>query len=224
METKREYYLYRHIRLDTNEPFYIGIGTIIISKYKITTDEKKYKRAYCIAKRSKFWKNIINKTKYTVEILFVSNDKTFIENKEIEFIKLYGRKDINTGSLVNHNMGGLGLNGKKLTIEHKAKIRKAAFGNTNMLGKKHSEETKKLISIAHKGKSISKEHKEILKKRMSGINNHRAMFTEKDILKIRSLYADKNIKITQQKLANMYKTDQGSISAIVNKKKWKINN
>ena len=43
-------YLYRHIRLDKNEPFYIGIGG---------DDKGYYERAYHkISHRNKHWKNI----------------------------------------------------------------------------------------------------------------------------------------------------------------------
>lgn len=48
------YYLYRHIRLDTNVPFYIGIGT-----YKSTSKYKnKYNRAFTHNKRNQYWKNV----------------------------------------------------------------------------------------------------------------------------------------------------------------------
>jgi hypothetical protein len=69
-------YVYRHIRHDKNEPFYIGIGSDMTNK-----------RANERARRSKFWKKIIAKTDYEVEILF--DDISFEEAKvkEIEFIK-----------------------------------------------------------------------------------------------------------------------------------------
>lgn len=103
--------LYRHIRLDKNEPFYIGIGNNI-------------KRAYEKSRRSKIWKNIINKSEYRVDILF--NDLTWTEacEKEKEFIKLYGRKDLGTGTLVNLTDGGDGSKGHKLTKEQKEIIGK----------------------------------------------------------------------------------------------------
>ena len=52
-------YIYRHIRIDTNMPFYIGISN--------TNDE--YKRAYSTYDRSTQWKRITNKTEFEVEIL-----------------------------------------------------------------------------------------------------------------------------------------------------------
>lgn len=43
-------YVYKHIRLDTNEVFYVGIGSGIT-----------YKRAYKVNGRTQFWQNITKK-------------------------------------------------------------------------------------------------------------------------------------------------------------------
>jgi len=48
--------IYRHVRLDINEVFYIGIGTT--------------KRAFVKDHRSLFWNNIVNKTEYRIDIIF----------------------------------------------------------------------------------------------------------------------------------------------------------
>ncbi|MAX51413.1 MAG: hypothetical protein CMH22_05495 [Methylophaga sp.] len=100
---EREYYLYRHIRMDTNEPFYIGMGTKV-KKYSSLTTE--YRRAYDTNRRNKNWKSVVASTDYIVEILYESYDKNVIYKKEKEFIKKYGRKDLNQGSLVNLTNGG----------------------------------------------------------------------------------------------------------------------
>lgn len=86
--------VYRHIRLDKNEPFYIGIG--------------QEKRAYTTRERNEIWRRIVDKTDYEVEILF--DDLTWEEaiKKEKEFISLYGRKNNNTGILANMTDGGEG--------------------------------------------------------------------------------------------------------------------
>lgn len=104
-----KHYLYRHIRIDTGEPFYIGLGTKP-KQYRILKTE--YSRAYTERGRSSFWQNITNKTEYEIEILLESDDYEFIKQKEIEFIGIYGRRDLETGSLVNLTDGGNGnLNG-----------------------------------------------------------------------------------------------------------------
>ena len=71
--------VYRHIRLDKNEPFYIGIG-----------NEKS--RAYSKKSRTNWWKNIAKKG-YEVEIIFENIDFEEAIKKEIEFVALYGRKN-----------------------------------------------------------------------------------------------------------------------------------
>lgn len=86
--------LYRHIRLDTNEVFYIGIGDI--------------KRANDKTSRSKYWRSITNKTKYRIDIILENLTWDDACKKEIEFIKLYGRKDLGLGTLVNMTDGGEG--------------------------------------------------------------------------------------------------------------------
>jgi hypothetical protein len=113
-----KHFLYRHIRLDKNEVFYVGIGT---KKPWFTSHETEYRRAYEKVNRKTYWKNITNKTEYRVEILMESNDYGFIKNKEYEFIKLYGRKDLQLGTLVNLTDGGEGNAGRKVTeVERKA--------------------------------------------------------------------------------------------------------
>jgi len=216
-EILKIYYLYRHIRLDTNEVFYIGIGT---KNNKHLGFSSEYKRAYYKKGRTNHWKNIINKTNYNVEILFESDSLSIIYEKEREFIKLYGRKDLNKGTLVNHNNGGGGLEGSKHTEEAKKKISESNKGRISaMLNKKHSEETKFKIGLASKGKKLTIKQKEILSVANSGINNNRAKFTNDDIIKIRIEYSSGNFK--QHELAKIFNTDQGTISSIINHKKWK---
>lgn len=148
-------YVYRHIRLDKNEPFYIGIGS-----------DMTYKRANEKARRSEFWKKIVDKANYEVEILF--DDISFEEAKvkEIEFIKLYGRKDLNAGCLVNLTDGGDGLINKVFTPEYRKKLSNAAKNRIlsekdkdrlrkYRLGVPNSPEARAKISKANKGRKNS---------------------------------------------------------------------
>lgn len=91
-------YLYRHIREDKDVPFYIGMSKTSIN----------YDRADQTRSRNKLWHNIVNKTKWYSEIIFEHENVEFIKEKEIEFIKLYGRLDKGTGSLANLTEGGDG--------------------------------------------------------------------------------------------------------------------
>lgn len=103
-----KHYLYRHIRLDTNEVFYIGIGTKSKRDYK--TVKSIYYRAHKIPGHNIVWNHIVAKTNYKVEILLESDDYKFIKKKEKEFIKIYGKKSY-YGSLCNLTDGGDGTVG-----------------------------------------------------------------------------------------------------------------
>lgn len=105
--------VYRHIRHDKNEPFYVGIGKTI-------------KRAYHTGnRRTKHWNGIANITTYHVEILFEDISWEDAQKKEIELIKLYGRRNIGTGTLVNLTDGGQGVLNRVLSAEGRRKISEA---------------------------------------------------------------------------------------------------
>ena len=125
--------VYRHIRLDTNETFYIGIG-------------KQVKRAYINYGRNNHWHNLTKKVDYRVEILFENLTFDEANQKEIELIKLYGRRDLGLGPLVNLNDGGGANTGYIMSNEQRLKI---GIGNKNKIV---SEETKNKISLGNTGK------------------------------------------------------------------------
>jgi hypothetical protein len=109
-------HIYRHIRLDKNEPFYVGIGLDDIPKRAYETKKR----------RSQWWNNIVNKYGYSVDILFENVTIDFAKEKEKEFISLYGRIDLGTGTLCNQTDGGDGMNGWKANAENKINMSKAA--------------------------------------------------------------------------------------------------
>jgi hypothetical protein len=90
-------YVYRHIRLDKNMPFYIGISA-----------DENYTRAYNRLDRNDIWRRIAGKSDIEVEILFDEISIEFAKTKEKELIALYGRLDLETGSLANLTDGGDG--------------------------------------------------------------------------------------------------------------------
>lgn len=95
-------YVYQHIRKDTNQIFYIGIGQ----------NNNNFKRAYSKFDRNKYWVNISKKTDYEVKILI--DNISWVQACEIEtlLIKQFGRIDLGTGLLTNMTDGGDG--GKKM--------------------------------------------------------------------------------------------------------------
>ena len=164
-------YLYIHTRLDTNEVFYVGISRVDKGKYKRSKDKRQ---------RNNKWKDVINNTEYKVDIILDNIPYNVVKEKEREFILLYGRIDLGTGTLVNKTSGGQGAcgrvytpmpeerrkrigdasRGRKHTEEAKKLIGDASRGNKNCLGYKHTEEARKNMSKAQKGKKHTQEAKD----------------------------------------------------------------
>jgi hypothetical protein len=166
-------YVYRHIRLDKNEPFYIGIG----ADYRYRRAHDKHK-----GRRSEAWFRIVQKTDYEVEILFDNIPIEVAKEKEIEFIYIHGRRDLGTGTLVNMTDGGDGLNNRVFTPEYRKKLSEAAKRREpqpqlqkiiqwRMDNRFPSDETKQKLSQAHFGKKRSAEHIENARKAKIGSNN-----------------------------------------------------
>lgn len=139
-------YVYRHIRLDKNIPFYIGIGS-----------DENFKRACSKHNRSLHWDRIYKKHGYEVEIVIDNISWDLACKKEKEFIKLYGRIDLGEGFLCNKTDGGEGtlnksaeacnriaiatrkrLSGVKLPEATKAKMRLRTGSLNPFYGKKHA--------------------------------------------------------------------------------------
>lgn len=112
--------VYEHYRKDTNEIFYVGIGkTIARSKSK--------------SNRNRHWLSIVKN--YGYEIKVTHQNITWEEACEIEVIKIkeYGRRDLESGPLVNLTDGGEGIlnltpKSKKILSESKKGVKNPQFG------------------------------------------------------------------------------------------------
>lgn len=216
------YYVYKHTRIDTNEVFYIGIGTKNKKgKYKC----KQYPRAYAKGvKRSEFWKNVYNSCNKNIqiEILFEYENLELCKAKEKELIKFYGRRDLGLGTLVNLTDGADGNFNLKWSEERrllqKEKIKEFYKNNkSKLIGIKRSdnfkekqrqiskkrvfsEKTRQKIGKVHKGKTISDNAKKLMSQAKIGkaqsLENKkkRAIKMMKNkIYKIQQLDMDNNI-------------------------------
>jgi hypothetical protein len=146
--------VYRHIRLDKNEPFYIGIGN---SKHRAGKKDG----------RNSIWHNIVAKTLYRVDIIM--DNLTWDEacEKEKEFIQLYGRiKD--GGILANITFGGQGVVGFQPSEKTKEKARQTMIANLN--NPEYMEKVKRSASINGK---LQAQHPENRKKLMEASNKAR---------------------------------------------------
>ena len=181
-------YLYRHIRLDKNEVFYIGIGS---------DSEGYYKRAKSNKYRNNYWNNIVSKTNYDIEILLDNLDKKKAIEKEKEFISLYGRSDLKKGTLVNMTDGGEGLNGFKHSESAKKKI--GEYQKTRTM----SNETCNKISLSKTGVKRGNFHTAESKLKISEAVKKR-IITDETRLKMSLATKKRNLQRTLNKFNENY--------------------
>ena len=150
--------VYLHKRNDTNEVFYVGIG-------------KTDKRAFSKHSRNKYWKHIVEKVGYTIDILVSQTPWEDACKLEKLLIEKYGRRDLGMGSLVNMTDGGEGNLGLIFSDETIQKMSKRNKGEKNPMygktkehspryGKPHTDETIAKIIAKNTGKTRSEETKE----------------------------------------------------------------
>jgi group I intron endonuclease len=181
------YYVYQHIKPDTNEIFYIGKG--------------KGKRANESRGRNNFWHRIVNKHGFVAQIIVDNLDEELAFLCEKEAIDLYKRIGIN---LVNATDGGEGASGYKHTAEHREKMKGNKYWKNlkeiNFKGKQHSQETKdhwskirKGTPSPRKGVTLSDETKQKMSQSKLG-----------KPLKAKRVLTDEQVKQIKQELKNNY--------------------
>lgn len=157
------YYVYAYLRSTDSEsgaagtPYYIGKGI----------GKRAFKRHHRIP---------IPKDKS--KIVFLECDLSNVGACALErrYIRWYGRKDINTGILLNRTDGGEGVEGHRHDKDTIEKIAKSSIGripNNKGISKVwfHDEETKAKISNINKGKPKSEETKRKISQSLLGKSN-----------------------------------------------------
>lgn len=112
----KTFYLYEYVDTNTNEPFYIGKGTI-------NTKGNKYGRSLDhVRGRSKEFKKAVKEREYKINIVFETEDEKECYNEENKRILEIGRISTGKGPLVNKSEGGKNpLSGRKMSDEEKAR-------------------------------------------------------------------------------------------------------
>lgn len=129
-------YVYKHIRRDNKEPFYIGVGGLTSFDYYARA---KANSANGFKSRTENWYLYVSLYGFDVQIVLDNCTEQEAYNKEEELISLYGRIDLGTGILVNMTNGGKGSKGYSDETKRRCGVKN--------IGKKVSEETRKKISL-----------------------------------------------------------------------------
>lgn len=138
-----QHYTYAHIRKDTGKIFYIGLGSVS-HRYKTKT------------KRNIYWNNIVEKAG-GFEAIKLAFWNTREEAAAHEILLIASFKDMGY-KLANLSLGGeSGAFGVKRSNETKLKLSEAQKKRPKIFGKKHTEETKQKIRLAHLGKKKNPE-------------------------------------------------------------------
>lgn len=193
-------YIYKHIRKDTNEIFYIGIG-------------KTKNREYSYRDRNKYWHNIVKKAGFIFETIEDNLSWEDACEKEKKLIKEYGRYDLGLGPLVNMTDGGEGFTSKH-SVETKIKMSISKKGYTPWNKGKvgiFTKESKEKMSQSKKGiswGSHTNDTKDKLKKlhigrkvSLEGIQNmkiaQQSLITPERIEKLKQSHSHQTHKIIQ---------------------------
>lgn len=85
------------------------------------------------------------------QVVFTTFSETIALDKERELIAFYGRRNNHTGILANLTDGGEGVSGMKHSPETCAAISKRNKGMQTWLGRRHSEESRRKVSLTKTG-------------------------------------------------------------------------
>jgi hypothetical protein len=135
------YYVYEHIRLDTNAIFYVGKGS--------------NDRMYVKQHRNDYWNNVVNKAGgFTTKKLIETEDEQFAFFVESETIDLYKKRGI---QLTNLTSGGEG--GSNPSEETRQKMSESRSGEKNPRYSYNSLRQKRLRGeILHTPKDVMREN------------------------------------------------------------------
>jgi len=142
------FYVYEHIRLDTNTVFYVGKG--------------KGRRCFESRRRNQYWHNVVNKAGgFDSRVVCEDQSEELILLAEMEKIDQLRTLGV---TLVNLTDGGEGITGLKHSEESKQLMSQKLKGKSH----KHTPESIEKIRQANTGVVFSDERKEKLRQKALG--------------------------------------------------------
>jgi group I intron endonuclease len=209
MENKN--FIYGLIDPRTNKIRYVGKTNNLKQRLFDHTRRSKHKTTY----KDKWISSLLEIGLKPIIIILEECGDDWAE-REIYHISLYE-------NLTNLTKGGEGLNGYIFTEKHKKNISEnhhdVSKENNPMYGKTHTDEVKEKLRLVNLGKKMSEESKIKMSEKCKGEKNHKAKLTEKDVLLIRELYFNQDLR--QKDLASKFKVQDACIFKIVTYRTWK---
>lgn len=140
-------------------------GQMYIGK---TINPKKRFNDHCKYKSSLIGKAIRKhgRDNFVYQVLYDCPTEEQAYRVEVFYIRL-----LKTQTPFGYNLDSGGMGGKQPCEETKRKISQSLIGNKYTFGYKHTEETRKKMSEARKGKHLTEEHKRKLSESKKGENN-----------------------------------------------------
>ena len=149
-----------------------GTGEVFyIGRAKFVPLRGRFERAYSPRNRNVFWKNVAFKYGYDVEILKTFDNIQDADEEERRLIALYGKK-ADGGLLCNLADGGEGNAGAPKPPSWKEKMSLLMKGRK--LSKEHIDKLKK----AHTGRKLSEEHKKAISLSSKKLKNFKLLDPE----------------------------------------------
>jgi uncharacterized C2H2 Zn-finger protein len=170
------FYVYEHIRPDTNQVFYVGKG----HGYRLASTKN----------RNKYWQNIVNKVSFKAVKVVEHDSEELILLAEIERIDQLRKIGV---KLVNVTDGGQGISGLKHSDESKKKM---SDSRKLLVPHKHTDETKEKIRKANTGVVFTEERKRKISEAKKG---QKMLPQVKEALRLKM----KNFKHSEETLKRM---------------------
>lgn len=173
------FYVYEHIRPDTDMVFYVGKG----SGYRLNSKKN----------RNQYWHNIVNKVgSFKTKVIFEHEDENLVFLVEQERIDQLRRLNI---KLCNVTNGGEGISG----FTHSEESKKKMSSSRKLLSPhKHTEETKEKIRQANTGVVFTEERKHKISIKAIG-----RKVSEQTKLKLKEIAKSKQYKHSAKTIAKM---------------------